>query len=293
MSLNTFPVGDRQKIKLLVLDIDGTISGISNQVRQPVIEAIAKVKQQGIPVAVATGRMFCSALRFYEAIGAGLPLICYNGALIQDPETNKVHHHFPISIPLAGQILDFLEQPQYRDQMTVHFYIDDCLHVQDMGEDTRKYLDRTSAPIRVVDSLRERLTVEPTKILALSENLELIEELSADICATFPQDKLHFTKSSPNFFEITHPLANKGFAVQYLAETVLGLKSENVMAIGDNFNDLEMIEYAGIGVAMGNAPAPIQRIADWIAPSIEEDGVVTALAQILNGGIRIDGRLGR
>ncbi|MBP0028716.1 Cof-type HAD-IIB family hydrolase [Roseofilum sp. Guam] len=284
MSLNAFPVGDRQNIKLLVLDIDGTIAGISNQVRQPVIEAIANVKKQGIPVAVATGRMFCSALRFYEAIGAGFPLICYNGALIQDPETNKVHRHFPVSIPLAGQILDFLEQPQYRHKITIHFYIDDCLYVEYMGEDTHKYLERTSVPVQVVEDFRELLTVEPTKILALSENVELIEKLSADLYATFTQDQLHFSKSTPTFFEITHPLANKGFAVQYLAETLLGLKAENVMTIGDNFNDLEMIKYAGIGVAMGNAPAPIQRIADWIAPSIEEDGVVTALAQIMNGG---------
>lgn len=272
-------MGNRQNIKLLVLDIDGTIAGISNEVRQPVIEAIAEVKHQGIAVAVATGRMFCSALRFYEAIGAQLPLICYNGALIQDPKTNTVHQHFPVPIPLAGQILDVLETPPYRDKITIHFYIDDCLCVRDMGEDTRKYLERTSAPVRVVGDLRELLTVEPTKILALSENLELIDKLSADLCTTFTPDQLHFTKSTPTFFEITHPLANKGFAVQYLAETLLGLKPENVMAIGDNFNDLEMLKYAGIGIAMGNAPAPVQKIANWIAPSIEEDGVVTALSK--------------
>jgi hydroxymethylpyrimidine pyrophosphatase-like HAD family hydrolase len=83
------------------------------------------------------------------------------------------------------------------------------------------------------------------------------------------------------FFEITHPQANKGLAVQYLAETLLGLNAENVMAIGDNFNDLEMLKYAGIGIAMGNAPVAVQRIANWIAPSIEEDGVVTALTEFL------------
>jgi len=274
-------MGTLQKIKLLVLDIDGTIAGLSNQVRQPVIEAIAKVKRQGIPVAVATGRMFCSALRFYEAIGAQFPLICYNGALIQDPKNHKVHQHLPLSLALASQILDFLDRPNYRHTITIHFYIDDCLYVRDMGEDTRKYLERTSAPVQVVEDLRDLLKVEPTKILALSENLELIEKLSADLSATFTQDQLHFTKSTPTFFEITHPLANKGLAVQYLTETLLGLKPENVMAIGDNFNDLEMLKYAGMGIAMGNAPPPVQRIADWIAPSIEEDGVVTALAEFL------------
>jgi Cof subfamily protein (haloacid dehalogenase superfamily) len=274
-------MGNPENIKLLVLDIDGTIAGSSNQVRQPVIEAIAQVQDRGILVAVATGRMFCSALRFYEAIGADLPLICYNGALIQDAKTDQVHQHFPVSIPLAGKILDFLDQPQYRHHITIHFYIDDCLYVRAMGEDTRKYLERTSAPVRLVKDLRELLTVEPTKILALSENLDLIDELSADLCTTFTKDQLHFTKSTPMFFEITHPQANKGLAVQYLAETLLGLNAENVMAIGDNFNDLEMLKYAGIGIAMGNAPVAVQRIANWIAPSIEEDGVVTALTEFL------------
>lgn len=273
-------MGNPENIKLLVLDIDGTIAGLSNQVRQPVIEAISQVQDRGILVTVATGRMFCSALRFYEAIGGSLPLICYNGALIQDPKTNEVHQHFPVPIPLASQILDVLEQPPYRDNITIHFYIDDCLHVGDMGEDTRKYLERTSAPVKVVTNLRELLSVEPTKILALSENLDLIDELAADLCTTFTQDQLHFTKSTPMFFEITHPQANKGLAVQYLAETLLGLQPENVMAIGDNFNDLEMLKYAGMGIAMGNAPPPVQKIANWIAPSIEEDGVVSALNHI-------------
>lgn len=274
-------MGNPENIKLLVLDIDGTIAGSSNQVRQPVIEAIAQVQDRGILVAVATGRMFCSALRFYEAIGAGVPLICYNGALIQDAKTHQIYQHRPVSIPLAGKILDFLDQPQYRHHITIHFYIDDCLYVRAMGEDTRKYLERTSAPVRLVKDLRELLTVEPTKILALSENLDLIDELSADLCTTFTKDQLHFTKSTPTFFEITHPQANKGLAVQYLAETLLGLNAENVMAIGDNFNDLEMLKYAGIGIAMGNAPVAVQRIANWIAPSIEEDGVVTALTEFL------------
>ncbi|MGC8713558.1 MAG: HAD-IIB family hydrolase, partial [Leptodesmis sp.] len=83
------------------------------------------------------------------------------------------------------------------------------------------------------------------------------------------------------FFEATNPLVNKGTAVQYLAEEYLGLKPENVMTIGDNFNDVEMIQYAGIGVAMGNAPDGVKAMADWVAPTVEEDGVVAAIEQFL------------
>jgi hydroxymethylpyrimidine pyrophosphatase-like HAD family hydrolase len=74
---------------------------------------------------------------------------------------------------------------------------------------------------------------------------------------------------------------NKGVAVRYLAEEMLGLQPMNVMTIGDNFNDLEMIEYAGIGVAMGNAPEAIQAIAQWVAPSVEADGAAVAIEKFL------------
>jgi hydroxymethylpyrimidine pyrophosphatase-like HAD family hydrolase len=69
--------------------------------------------------------------------------------------------------------------------------------------------------------------------------------------------------------------------VRYLAEELLGLQPNNVMTIGDNFNDLEMLEYAGIGVAMGNAPSQVQAIANWIAPSVEQDGAAVAIEKLL------------
>jgi hydroxymethylpyrimidine pyrophosphatase-like HAD family hydrolase len=72
-----------------------------------------------------------------------------------------------------------------------------------------------------------------------------------------------------------------GRAVRYLAEEVLQLQPENVMVIGDNFNDLEMIQYAGIGVAMGNAPAGVQAIADWVAPTVEANGAAAAIEEFL------------
>ncbi len=268
-------------IKLLILDIDGTIAGISNSVRQPVIEAIAQVHKLGIPVGIATGRMFCSALRFYQSIGASLPLICYNGALIKDPKTQQIYQHLPVPISLSHQILDFWEQAKAREKIDIHFYINDQLYVQGMSENTRNYLQRSSATTHVVSRLRETLTVNPTKILVLSQDPELIKQISLELGGLYSPEQLHFTTSTPHFLEITHPLANKGRAIQYLAETLLGLEAQNVMAIGDNFNDVEMLEYAGVGIAMGNSPKPVQAIANWIAPDVEADGVVTALETFL------------
>jgi hydroxymethylpyrimidine pyrophosphatase-like HAD family hydrolase len=93
----------------------------------------------------------------------------------------------------------------------------------------------------------------------------------------YDKSELYLTRSAPIYFEAANPQVNKGVAVQYLAEELLGITRAQVVAIGDNYNDLEMLEYAGVGIAMGNAPLEVQKQADWVAPTVEEDGVVTAI----------------
>jgi hydroxymethylpyrimidine pyrophosphatase-like HAD family hydrolase len=97
----------------------------------------------------------------------------------------------------------------------------------------------------------------------------------------YPPGKLYLTKSHTTFLEAGNPAVNKGAAVRYLAEDILGLCPANVMCIGDNFNDVEMLKYAGIGVAMGDAPEEVKAIADWVSPSVEEEGVARAIEQFL------------
>lgn len=268
-------------IELLVLDIDGTIAGESNEINPGVKEAIAKVKAQGIKVAIATGRMYCSALRFHQAIQSDLPLIVYQGAWIQDPITQVRHRHLPLSLESAHQLLDYFEQPALRDLISVHLYINDRLYVREIANETEAYTMRSSVKAHPVGDLRQALTTEPTKLLALSDDIELIDNIWGTLRKRYTPAELYLTKSVATFFEATNPLVNKGTAVRYLAEEYLGIKPENVMAIGDNFNDLEMLEYAGIGVAMGSAPAGVQAIADWVAPTVEEDGAIAAIEKFL------------
>ncbi|MDR9404572.1 MAG: HAD family hydrolase, partial [Halothece sp. Uz-M2-17] len=93
------------EIRLVILDIDGTISGESNEVNPAVVEALQAAKHQGIQIAIATGRMYCSALYFAQAIGADLPIICYNGAWIRDTQTDKTLWHLPVPRELALELL--------------------------------------------------------------------------------------------------------------------------------------------------------------------------------------------
>lgn len=268
-------------IQLLAVDIDGTIAGESNEIRERVKQAIFAAQAQGIKVVVATGRMYRSALRFHQTVGSSLPLICYQGAWIQDPITGKILSHLPVTKEKTIALLDYFEQPALRSLLSVHFYINDQLYVREITTATQIYAQRSEIQPIAVGDLRSVLDTEPTKILALCDDPEAIANLLSNLRQIYTPAELYLTTSVATFFEAANPLVSKGAALRYLAEEILGLQSANVMAIGDNFNDLEMISYAGIGVAMGNAPDEVKAIAQWVAPTVEEDGVAAAIEEFV------------
>jgi len=271
-----------QEIKLLVLDIDGTISGTSNTLSKPVKEAITAAQAKGINIAIATGRMYRSALRFHQEIGSNLPLAAYQGAWIQDPANQTIHRHLAVPRDIASQLLDYFEQPQWRSHLSVHFYINDQLYLREITKESEIYAQRSEITPIAVGDLRQLLTHhEPTKVLALCEDPNKINQLLQNLRRHYTLTELYLTTSVATFFEATNPAVNKGAAVRYFAEELLGLQRNNVMAIGDNFNDLEMLEYAGIGVAMGDAPETVKAIAQWVAPSVDEDGAAMAIEKFL------------
>lgn len=268
-------------IRLLVLDVDGTIAGASNAVSKPVVEAIRAAQQKGIQVAIATGRMYRSALRFHAAIESQLPSIVYNGAWVQDPLTDKIHQQFHVSPEDALTLLDYFEQTELRSQIGVHFYSGDRLYVREIVAETESYARRSGIEPIAVGDLRRILDYPLTKILALGRDPQLMTRITQSLKERYKRDRLYLTQSTSVFFEAIHPRANKGAAVRFLAEELLGLKAENVMAIGDNFNDAEMLDYAGLGVAMGDAPEAVKAIAQWVAPGVELDGAAVAIAKFL------------
>lgn len=270
-----------KQIKLLVLDIDGTIAGHSNNLSKTVKQAIAAVQAKGIQVAIATGRMYCSALRFHQEIQSTLPLAAYQGAWIQEPSNQKIHRHLPVSREITQQLLDYFEQPPLRSLLSVHFYVNDKLYVREITRETESYAVRCGVTPIPVGDLRQVLTDEPTKVLALCDDVNIINELLGNLRLQYTPTELYLTTSVATFLEAANPFVNKGTAVRYLAEELLGLERDNVMTIGDNFNDVEMLEYAGIGVAMGDAPAPVQAIANWVAPNVEADGAAVAMEKFL------------
>lgn len=272
-------------IRLLVLDIDGTIAGRANEVTPEVKQAIAAAQAKGIQVAIATGRMYQSAVRFHQAVGSRLPLVSYQGALIKDPVSGHVYRHTPLSRQHTFTLLEDLAELESQAQVSIHLYINDQLHVRTILPDTQDYAERSGVEAIAVGELRAFLetqtALETTKLLALSPEPTVVTDILTRLKQTYDANSLYLTQSVATFFEATHPMSNKGAAVKFLAEDLLGLAPDQVMTVGDNFNDFEMIQYAGVGVAMGDAPPGVKAIADWVAPSVEENGAAIAMKQFL------------
>ena len=268
-------------IKILVLDIDGTIAGKSNQVTARVKNAIKEVQKKGIKVALATGRMYCSALRFHQDIGADLPIIAYNGAWMQNPVNSEILLHQPVNKNIAQELLTYFKDKQQNSDLEVHLYFDDQLYVEDFTSNTDYYVERSGIGANVVDSFASLLENQPTKLLSLSNDPELISSLLQDLKQRYSNDDLYLTQSSPIYLEATQAGVNKGSAVSYLVEKILGFSADELMTMGDNFNDYSMLEYAGFSVAMGSAPMRVQEVADAVTTSVEEDGVADAIERFL------------
>lgn len=272
-------------IRLLVLDIDGTIAGRTNKVTTEVKAAIATAQAKGIQVAIATGRMYQSAVRFHQAVGSKLPLVSYQGALIKDPMSGRIYRHTPLSRQHTFALLQDLAELESEGKLSIHLYIDDQLHVRTILPDTQDYAKRSGVEAIAVGELTAFLEaqtlLETTKLLALSPEPTVVTDILTRLKQTYDAQVLYLTQSVATFFEATHPMSNKGAAVKFLAEDLLGLSPEQVMTVGDNFNDFEMIQYAGVGVAMGDAPPAVKAIADWVAPSVEDNGAAVAMKQFL------------
>jgi Cof subfamily protein (haloacid dehalogenase superfamily) len=265
-------------IRLLVLDLDGTIVDESNHIRDSVAGAVDLIQRRGVAVAIATGRRYPSSLPAYDFIGSTQPLICYEGGLIRERKTGFIHRHWPLEPRVVAQILDHTERLSLTGRLSVHFHIGDDLYVSNLNDASRKFFEASTVEPIVVSDLRPLLTQATTKMMVLSDDVEVITRLSNQLKDSYSRTQVRQYKSV-SFLEAFHPAVNKRLAVSYLAEELMGIRPEHVMAVGDDFADIEMLQYAGIGVAMGNAPSAVKASADWVTTTLEEDGVARAIEE--------------
>ncbi|MBI2115747.1 MAG: HAD family phosphatase [candidate division NC10 bacterium] len=261
------------RYRLIVLDVDGTLVDRERRISPDTLRALEMAQASGIRVTLATGRMLASASPYARKIRADAPLILYNGARIQDPGSGAILYsaHLPRDQAIRGARL--------ARQFGLHanLYLGEGIYIERVSEISRESARKDGVEQVAVGDLvgfLEGRQDDPVKILLIGPG-ERLEAFAAAYRAG-TQDLPHLVRSEPTYLEILRQGVTKGAALLRLCE-LLGIPPSAAVAFGDNLNDLEMIQAAGLGVAMGNANADLKQAARVVAPSNDEDGVATVL----------------
>ena len=266
-------------IRLLCLDLDGTVVGPGLTIRPRVQAAVREARERGVTLVVATGRMYRTAAPLAARLGAAAPLICYQGAYVREPpdadgSPGAILRHRAMRVPVARDAIRWARERGFEP----HLNLADEL-VMEMGDRGADYERAAGISVRLVPDLL-RPGGAPTKVVALG-----LEDLPARHLAAARAEfegRAQVTVSHPEYLEWTAPGVHKGRALRWLARR-LRVPMAQVMAVGDQFNDLEMLAMAGHGVAMGGAPPEVRAAARYVTSSWHEDGVALAIEALLLG----------
>ncbi|MEC0092782.1 Cof-type HAD-IIB family hydrolase [Paenibacillus macquariensis] len=252
--------------KLIAIDIDDTLINDNKEVLPSTQKALEQAVAKDVVVTLATGRAYASAQHLARQTGLNVPIITYQGALIKNLLDEQVLYERFVPKDAAHKLFDFCIE----HNLHVQFYIDDKLYAREENQKLIDYCELNGTPyfiepdfIKIVD--------QPTPKILIVDDPAYLDEI-APILRGLLGDQVHITKSKPQFLEIMHHEGTKGHALTFLADH-FNVELSETIAIGDSWNDHEMLEVAGLGVAMGNAIDALKEIADYVTLSNNEDGI--------------------
>jgi len=225
-------------------------------------------------VVIVTGRMVQSLRRVVEPVGVDGPAVCYQGAVVVDSDWSWLRHE-PLGLELAREALDAVLEEGY----VPNVYVGDELYVAEVNEWVIAYAGFQQLVPHPVGDLRAWLATEPTKLVCVGESDEL-DGLELRLRARFGE-RLYVTKSLPYFLELAAPGVTKAAGLAFLGER-LGFSAGRTIAFGDGENDVELLEWAGYGIAVENAHERVKAVADWVCPPASEEGVALVLEALLD-----------
>jgi Cof subfamily protein (haloacid dehalogenase superfamily) len=226
-------------------------------------------------VVIATGRMFRSVRPYLVEAGIDDPVICYQGAVVADPASGEFLRHEPIPLELARETIAALNGEGFH----VNCYVDDELYVAEPWPGAERYAGFQGLELHVVGDLVAWLSEPPTKLVTIEEP-DVLEGLKERMRGRFGS-RLYISKSLPYFLEFASPEVTKGSGLEFLAEH-LGFSADRTVSFGDGENDLELLEWAGFGIAVANAHEQVLAAADWVCPSAADEGVAQVIEAVLD-----------
>ncbi|HVA92228.1 MAG TPA: Cof-type HAD-IIB family hydrolase [Chloroflexota bacterium] len=265
----------KPRYDLVVMDLDGTLLNEHSQVSTRTRAALEKASAAGVAIAVATGRSYPLVRYFTDGLPLTGPQITYNGAVVVDPVTGKPTFLQAVPTAQVGPVLAFLREWG----VFSCYYTEDTIFIEGHAPLERALVppDFPKQPV-VVDDFSSLMHLPCLKVVAVAQ-ADVIAGLRPRAEEVFGQH-LYVTQTSSVLLEFLHPAVSKGAALRE-AMAYLGLDPARVIAFGDGHNDIDLLQAAGMGVAMGNADEEVRAVADLVAPANTEDGIAQVLDRLL------------
>jgi Cof subfamily protein (haloacid dehalogenase superfamily) len=276
ISGHRLPRGERDEsrldIRLIAIDLDGTLLNDSKQISAQTIGALREVARRGVKVVIASARPPRSVRHIYNQLGLDTWQINYNGALIWDEPAKRIIFHQPMACDLVRGLIDSARARF--DSVLITCEILDRWYTDRFDQTYTTETGRLFKP-DVIAPLDEFCNQPITKLLLLGEK-RMIDDLECLLAGA--TDSVTVVRTDPELLQIMDKNVSKGAALQIVAEHYQ-IPLQNMMAIGDAPNDVGILKIAGIGVAVNNAADIVKDAADWIAPSNNDHGVYAAMVQ--------------
>ncbi|MBR1460918.1 HAD family hydrolase [bacterium] len=260
-------------IKMIATDIDGTILPYHGEFSQKTKDCIKRLNDSGIKVILVTGRMHSSATPLAAQLGLNLPIISYQGGLIKDM-SGKTLFQTELNSDVAKEIINWGR----KNNVHLNLYIDDKLYVEQDDEIIKYYIQGKFVDYTVcsfddleIKNVNKLLAIDIHDADRVTSWVDILKEKYPD---------LYIVKSTPYFCEIGSKDAKKSLGVEFLCK-MWGIDKSEVMAIGDQNNDIDLIQAGGIGIAMENGTPELKQVADYITNSVENDGFVSAVEKFI------------
>lgn len=258
--------------KLVVADLDGTLRANQQPFTSRLREAVRRAQERGVRVVIATGRMYRTAVPFARDLGLST-IICDHGATIRDVPSGEILFQKTMPLDWAREVI-----ARASDDLGVLACIAEEFYTPRLTPSIERFVDIYRDYLHIVPNLADALPGEPQKIIFIND-VAVTDSLFIELKIHFGQ-VLQVVQSHTTYVELTHRDTSKGNAAAWLANR-WGIAREEVIALGDQDNDRSMIEWAGLGVAMGNAIERLKTIADFVAPSAEEDGAAVVIEKFV------------
>lgn len=259
--------------ELISLDLDLTLLNDAHQISPRNLQTVRRCRDLGAKVVITSGRMFRCTLPYVHELELDTPVIAYNGAFIKQENTGEVLLHERLDIATAQAIAAFCAA----EDLSLNYYLDDSLYIAKLNPWAELYSSRTGAPLNPVGDLRVFADRAPTKVLIVDDP-ERIIRLQAELAPQYAEHA-YVTISNIEYLEFMPPGVDKGKALAVVAKH-FGIAREKTIAFGDANNDIPVIQWAGMGVAMANGKPDAIAAADRLAPRHDEDGVAQVLEEL-------------